>query len=419
MDKIATFKVGIATTFMLLAVVLLLTWKAGISLTYKGIEIIGKFDNISGLTAGSDVRFRGYSIGKVKEIVPGEEKILAKLIISGEFKIPEGSKLKIGFDGLIGEKFVSIIPTENVIGYIKKGDSLEGEASADIVEFVESGTQSLKEANIMIKRLRSVIASEEALSAMAETIRSMPRITNLLEKTIGDFDKVITGMNLVETIESFRLTSESFRRISEDLQKDQSLSKMSKNFSKMSENLKIITDELREFVEGEEDQSNKPKSKRRKSGLSTLKKAIEKIKDISTKISKTGISAQADLTYRNFTNRGAYETDMDFIMDKLMFRLGVGDKFGRTDFSDIQAGYKFSETVRGRLGLFYKQPGFGIDFIPHKRFRFSTDVYNVNNPCVDLTTKIGLTKHVDMVLRLDDIINRKTDDYAVGLGLKY
>lgn len=420
MDSKATFKVGIATSLMLLALILLLTWKAGMTLSYKGMEIIGEFENISGLSAGSDVRYRGYSIGKVKEILPSGNQILAKLVISNEFQIPEGSSLKIGFDGLIGEKFVSIIPTDNFTAYIKSGALLKGEASADIVEFVESGTQSLKEANVMIKRLKSVIASEEALSSMAETIHDMPQITNLLKKTIGDFDRVVIGLDLNKTIESFRLTSETFREIGIELKKDQSLSKMTKNFSKMSENLRIITDELRQFIEGNEEQSNKnPDTKKMQSDFSTLKKAIDKVRAISTTITNTSISAEADLSYRKLPDRGAYEADMNFNFNKVLFRLGVGDKFGRTDFSDIQAGYKFNKKVQGRIGLFYKQPGFGVDLQPHKRVRISTDIYNINDPNIDLTTKLGLTKHIDMVFRLDNIINSKADDYAVGLGLKY
>lgn len=419
MDSKTTFKVGVATSFMLLAIILLLTWKAGISLSYRGIEILGRFDNISGLAPGSDVRYRGYSIGKVKEIKPSESQILAKLVINKDFQIPKGSTLKIGFDGLIGEKFVAIIPTENYTAYIESGDELIGEASADIVEFVESGTQSLKEANIMIKRLKSVIASEEALRSISETISDMPKITALLQKTIGDFDRVITGLNLSQTIESFRLTSESFRGISEELKQDKSLSKISTNFAKMSENLRIITDELREFIKGSEEQSKNPDKKKMKSDLSTLRKAIDKIRDISNTITNTSISAEADLTYRKFTDRGAYEADMNFNFNKLLFRVGVGDKYGKTDFSDIQAGYKFNDKLQGRVGLFYKQPGFGVDLIPHKRVRISTDIYNVNNVSVDLTTKLGLSKHIDMVFKLDNIINRKVDDYAVGLGLRY
>ena len=82
-----------------------------------GYTISATFEDVSGLTEGADVKINGIKVGIVKKLKldPEDYSAKAELIIKNEYKIPEDSSLSISTDGLMGNKFISIL-----IGYSDK-----------------------------------------------------------------------------------------------------------------------------------------------------------------------------------------------------------------------------------------------------------------------------------------------------------
>ena len=103
-------KIGIISLAALLILGGMIVWKGDIFLRSSGYELIGSFSNAGGLMPGAEVRYRGFKVGKVTRIEPNPQDVKVYLIVQSNIKVPEGSTLRVAFDGLIGQKFVEIIP---------------------------------------------------------------------------------------------------------------------------------------------------------------------------------------------------------------------------------------------------------------------------------------------------------------------
>ena len=69
-QRFLALRVGAVTLAMLLVISGLIVWKSGALLKAKGYRIVGEFSEVGGLLSGAEVRYRGYPIGRVDNIVP-------------------------------------------------------------------------------------------------------------------------------------------------------------------------------------------------------------------------------------------------------------------------------------------------------------------------------------------------------------
>ncbi len=77
-----------------------------------GYEVIAKFERVDGLVIGSDVRMSGIKIGTVVNQVLDNVDYLAvvRLSVDPSVKLPDDTAAEIVSDGLLGSKYVSLVP---------------------------------------------------------------------------------------------------------------------------------------------------------------------------------------------------------------------------------------------------------------------------------------------------------------------
>lgn len=90
-----------------------------------GYFLIAKFDNINGISGGSDVKISGVKIGTVIDQFIDEKTFRAtiKFSINDKIKLPSDSSAKIVSDGLLGSKFLEINPGSQE-DLLNEGDEL-------------------------------------------------------------------------------------------------------------------------------------------------------------------------------------------------------------------------------------------------------------------------------------------------------
>lgn len=76
----------------------------------QGYPIFAEFDSISGLREGADVEIAGVVVGKVEKIKLRDYLAVVKMRIDSSVKIPEDSTVSIRTRGIIGDKFIEIVP---------------------------------------------------------------------------------------------------------------------------------------------------------------------------------------------------------------------------------------------------------------------------------------------------------------------
>ena len=77
-----------------------------------GVTLSAKFDRIDGLAPGADVRVAGVKVGSVVDQRIDPQSFLAVLTmrIDGSLQIPSDSSAEIASEGLLGGRFVSLVP---------------------------------------------------------------------------------------------------------------------------------------------------------------------------------------------------------------------------------------------------------------------------------------------------------------------
>ena len=73
---------------------------------------IASFNDVSGISVGSNIKLAGVTVGKVLELKLDEINYTAEMVlgINRKIKIPNDSEIIITSEGLLGSNFVSISP---------------------------------------------------------------------------------------------------------------------------------------------------------------------------------------------------------------------------------------------------------------------------------------------------------------------
>lgn len=133
-------KVGIFVFIGLAILVTFILSLGGFKTWTSGYHVTFTFDFINGVKLGAPVRFAGVDVGEVKDLqfkyVPeeGKTKILAVCWIKNEVKIPQDSKIWIETLGLLGEKYVEIMPGTDYENALAAGQTLTGETPVPMHE---------------------------------------------------------------------------------------------------------------------------------------------------------------------------------------------------------------------------------------------------------------------------------------------
>jgi phospholipid/cholesterol/gamma-HCH transport system substrate-binding protein len=111
---------------------------SGTSLGGKGYEIIARFDRVGGVSVGSDVRLSGVKVGSVAKVALDKDSYSVDLTLSLpiDLKIPSETVVQITSDGLLGGRYVSLVPG-NDDRMLKPGERLtRTQAPVDLLDLV-------------------------------------------------------------------------------------------------------------------------------------------------------------------------------------------------------------------------------------------------------------------------------------------
>ena len=90
------------------------------ALSGPGVTLQAKFDRIDGLAPGADVRIAGVKVGSVvgQRIDPVSFLAVLTLRVDGTLRLPSDTSAEIASEGLLGGRFVSLVPggSDRILG---------------------------------------------------------------------------------------------------------------------------------------------------------------------------------------------------------------------------------------------------------------------------------------------------------------
>ncbi len=462
-------KVGIFVTVVLL-LLFWITFKISSGTIFgrlQGYTLTAVFDNAQGLNTKTGVYLAGIKIGYIDDIKLHEGKALVSFRIMPNIKIEENAKAVIRTKGLLGEKYIEIVPGKQEAEVIPPGGQIIFTESPPDLEELMNKLDSIA------SDVKSVTQSLNDVFGGSRGERNIKGMFDNLNTTITHMDRLITSTNknLNRTFDSVNTFAEALKeqgpdiltnlaQISEELhaiiaQNKESVNKTMENISQASErldktlaNLEVITNNLKE-------------GKGAIGKLLTDKKTEEQVtKAIS------GLSSMVGGTSRFRTiisYRGEYQFAYHNVKSYLDLRLQPSwDKYYLLGIVDDPGGYSYTSTTYTtvknlstgtsqetqtitnnitnqlkinaeiakrisyftfRGGIIESSGGIGVDIdSPNDEAQLSLEMFNFNEkpyPELKAMLSISILRYFLLSGGITDIANRDSRTWFMGLGLRF
>ncbi len=192
-SKSLELKVGIFVFigFMILAWFVLLI--GGSKLTRVGYNIKVIFGFANGIKVGAPVRVAGVDKGEVKEIKlthdsKGRSKVIIKIYLDGDTMIPRDSRAWVNTLGLLGEKYLEVIPGSDYRYILSEEGLLLGEDPTSVQEVTDLAKDV-------------ALQAQSLMGSFQETIDTLNPILKNINDGKGTVGKLFTDDTLYTDIE--------------------------------------------------------------------------------------------------------------------------------------------------------------------------------------------------------------------------
>lgn len=112
----------------------LVLWIKGLNPANRSFTVFADFAAINGVQAGSPVRYRGVTVGRIADIAPGPNGVEVKLEIArADLVIPRDSELSVNQTGLLGETVLDITPRKEISESAVVGRPLDRDCNRDLI----------------------------------------------------------------------------------------------------------------------------------------------------------------------------------------------------------------------------------------------------------------------------------------------
>ena len=101
-----------AVVLVVAALFLLFAYKTSQLRTVTGYQVMAEFERVDGIRQGSDVRISGIKIGSVvsQDLDPKTFLATVRLSVDPAIKLPDDTVAEIVSSGLLGDKYLSLVP---------------------------------------------------------------------------------------------------------------------------------------------------------------------------------------------------------------------------------------------------------------------------------------------------------------------
>ncbi len=426
-------KIGLFLTgaLLILAVIIFIVGDLAEAFRKPGYILNVKIASALGLEKSSDVKMAGIKIGYVKDIVLEQRRARVVMNVYPEFQVPKGSRATLASLGLLGERFMEIVPGSDP-GYFAPGESLEGLPTVSFDQigslFLSIGDEikqlsaSFKDvlgkdngANIKqtLKNLSSMIA--ELNSFLTENKGGLGSTVKNASKTIEDLglrlDEVSANINKA-VAEYGALAGENREGVKRNMQKVEDLleeiGKAVKSLNESLEKVRKSEGSLGKLV-------NEPALYDEVEGaVSDVRKIVNPVAAI-----QAGVELRGD--YYGSSNLVKGSLGLGVRSGDKLFMAGVAHDPWRDRFVySLQGGLRWGG-LAPRAGIIESEFGAGVDYYALKdRLAVGVEGFDFNRdpgPRFRLYGKFYPAKSVFLVAGVDDFTLAAGREVFFGLGV--
>ncbi len=201
-------------------------------------DLTVEFANASGLLKDSNVLLNGAKIGRVAtepaitntpHALDEATGVIVKLLINSSVRIPANSRFQVGSSGLLGDRFVDVIPpSEPTSAFIEPGSVVAGSRQPGIDDLTREGTDLLADLRKTVDTINSVVVRVDKEILSESNVEDVDKLLSNLRKTTEDISKsgerieeILTNANRTvltadEAMASAKLAGEDVRVAMQD-----------------------------------------------------------------------------------------------------------------------------------------------------------------------------------------------------------
>ncbi len=194
------FKVGIFVAIGIAILISIIFYIGELRYFQQRYAIKLLFDFANGVEMSAPVRLAGVQVGEVKDIdifFDAERQKTAVLLtvsLDKKAKVEEDAEAFINTLGLIGEKYVEILPGTPGKRILKPGETLAGRESIPVERLTEKGYEIAQGLNETIKHLNKVVGDPQTQEAFKTTMLDLKKLVGSANVVM---DKVKSGEGTV------------------------------------------------------------------------------------------------------------------------------------------------------------------------------------------------------------------------------
>jgi phospholipid/cholesterol/gamma-HCH transport system substrate-binding protein len=179
------FKVGVV---VLIGIVILfyMSFRVGKfgALARSGYDVVAHINDVSGLDIKSPVELAGVEVGAVRRLSLDGYRAKASLLIKENVKIPTDSKLEIKSFGILGDKYLAIIPGQAKT-FLKPGDEISNVvATADYDQMFRNVQSAAENFSDVMGQFKGVLGEKEKEN-LKESLQNIKVVS-------GEFKQMVT-----------------------------------------------------------------------------------------------------------------------------------------------------------------------------------------------------------------------------------
>jgi phospholipid/cholesterol/gamma-HCH transport system substrate-binding protein len=430
-------KIGlfIAMTMVILALFIFVVGDFSTLFRRKGYPLYAYFDSVAGLEKKTVVRMAGVKVGYVQDIRLKGNQAEVELNIGSSVKISRDSQATLASLGLLGEKYVEILPGEED-SMVVPGGSI---GSIPPVSFDQLGVMLAsigEEIQSTSKTLKELLGDEDTRSNLRQTFHNLAAFSSELNdfftknkgsisqnlersaQAIQDFNNNITDVS-TEVDELVRLIKDAVEENRGSFQEN--LKRISELIDKIEESLTHLNNSLERINKGE---GTLGKLIQEPELYEKTDKAVNQIQKMVTPVSSLHLDMDLRAEYfgesnlvRSTISLGFWPVQDKFVLGQLTHNPWE-DKF---TFS-LQGGMRWGP-LAPRAGILESEFGVGLDYYSLKdRLILTLEGFDFNRrprPRVRASSSYAVSKVIFFLVGVEDFTLASHREFYFGIRLGF
>lgn len=394
----------------------IITFMGAFSFGKKGYELRINYPQVSGLMPGHVVRYAGVQVGTVKKLNVAPDKVEVVTEIDDNIKIPHGAVFTIASDGIMGEKYVHIVPPAKPgQGFITEGSTLKGVPGGGMDEFFASSGDLVTRLENIAGAFENVFGDKEVQESMKNGFKNMQGITenmNTFTKVMADV-AVANQQDITQMIHQINELTQKMNAtagyIESTMKNMDNNGETGKNAAAIVKNMADTTKRLENIVQMLETVAKDPVTQQSlKDTLVNVKEASAKANKIMGAFTEAKISADAGYSAKGSDWRGNLGVTIS-PSDKNFLYMG-GYDIGEANKFDFIMGHKLGNAAVS-MGAMQGDFGVGLSYDFGKDFKLYSQLYDFDDAKVRLGGELRLTNTFSLYGETMDVRGTKRDTY--------